>query len=509
MQEETLSKPSPPITFFVLYGSLFLAIFNYTLSIIASIYIVEDLGGGYATITYNISLFALGSSLGIPLGAYFLARWGIRRPLLLCTLIFVFFAWTSAVAVTYIDFLVGRFFQGLLCGPYYALLLSLQNLIVPQRYKKWVPPLNACLFIVTPTLGACWGGWISYEWNWRILYYIDVPFGVVFALLQYLYIKGFDAPFLKNHIKFDFIGYLALLCTLLPLGIVIIRGQELDWFRSDFITWLFVVGLFSLIFFIIWELNTEQPILNIRLLSNPALVFCLFHLAFLFALYFGNIILLSLWLKFWANYTAWWLNLLLVSTSIAAFFVVILRAQLAAKDSRIFWATAIIFLGISCYYTTYFNIEIDFERVAISRLLAGFGLAFFLPPIFRTVYSLYPKQFIDVVCLLQMTRALGSGLGAALFTTLWDRRQVFFNERLVSRLTPFSPITEEYYTQANIRGLHVETATAQLDYFSLREASSLALNDSFYLMFWILAGLLLSFAFTYFMPGRTFNPKMT
>ncbi len=506
MLEESTTKSIPSITFFVLYGSLFLAIFNYTLSIIASIYIVSDLGGGSSTVTYNISIFALGNTMGVPLGGYLLAKWGIWRPLVLCTLIFVFFAWISGAAVTYLDFLVGRFFQGVLCGPYYAFLLSLQNVIVPQHYKKWIPPLNACLFIITPSLGACWGGWLAYEWSWRIIYYIDAPIGVIFALLQYVYIRGYDSKFIKKHVSFDFIGYLSLICVLLPLGIVAIRGQELDWFRSDLITWLFVVGLFSLIFFIIWELNTEQPIINLRLLSNPTLMFCLFHLGILFALYFGNIILLSLWLKFWVNYTVWWINLLLINVAISALLIVFLRAHLSTIDSRFFWSIAIIFLAISCYYTTYFNLDIDFKRIGISRLLAGFGLAFFLPPIFRTAYGLYPAQFIDVVILLQMTRALGSGIGAALFTTLWDRRQVFFNERLVSRLTPLSPITEEYYAQAAVRGLHGETATAQLNYFSLREASSLALNDAFYLMFWILVGLLLSFAFTYFIPKRVFNP---
>jgi DHA2 family multidrug resistance protein len=269
---------------------------------------------------------------------------------------------------------------------------------------------------------------------------------------------------------------------------------------------LSVIGVFFLIFFIIWELSTEQPLLNLKLLANPTLVFCLFHLAFLFAIYFGNIILLSLWLKFWANYTAMWINLLLINTAISALFIVILRAQLATTDSRIFWGTAIIFCALSSYYTTYFNVDIDFERIAISRILAGFGLAFFLPPIFRTVYGLHPTQFLDSLNLLQITRALASGFGAAIFTTISDRRQIFFNERLVSRLTPLSPITEEYYNLAGHRGLQGQVATAQLDFLSQREASSLALDDCFYLMFWILVGLFLSLAFTYFMPKRAFNP---
>jgi MFS transporter, DHA2 family, multidrug resistance protein len=506
MPEEAVTKPSLLVTLFVLYGSLFLAIFNYTLSIIASFYIVGDLAGGSSTITYSISFFALGTALGIPLGGYFLAKWGIRRPLITCTILLVFFAWTSAVAMTYLDFLVGRFFQGLVCGPFYAFLLNLQNLIFPPNYKRWAPTLNACLFIVTPTLGACWGGWISYEWNWRILYYIDTPLAIIFVILQYYYIKGYDDSFLKKHVRFDFIGYISFVCALLPLGIIVIRGQELDWFRSNQISWLFVAGLFSLVFFIIWELKTEQPILNLRLLSNSAFVFCLIHLAFLFALYFGNIILLSLWLKFWANYTPWWINLLLISIGLAALLVLILRMQLAFVDCRVFWSISIILLGISCYHTTYFNIEVDFWRVAISRVFAGFGLALFLPPIFRMAFGLYPTQLTDIISFLQLARALGSGLGAAVFSTLWERRQVFFNERLISRLTPFSSLTEEYYARASIRGLAGETATAQLDYFSLREASSLALDDIFYLMFWIFVGLLLSFAYTFFLPRRVFNP---
>ncbi len=506
MSEASSIKSSALVTLLVLYGTLFTSIFNYTLNIISSIYIVSDLGGSSATVTYSISFFALGNILGIPLGAYFLAKWGVRRPLIFCTLLFAFLAWHSAVSTIYYEFIVDRFFQGLVCGPFYALVLSLQNLIMPPKYKKFILPINACVFIVAPTLGACWGGWIAYEWNWRNLYYIEAPLAALLAILQYFYVKGYDASFLKKNVLFDLVGYLSFSCAIFSLSFVVIRGQELDWFRSYLITWLFVFGLFSLIFFIIWELKTEQPILNIRLLSNVALAFCLLHLGFLFALYFGNIILLSLWLKFWANYTPWWINLLLLNTALAALAIIIFRVKLILIDCRIFWSIAIILLGISCYYTTYFNIEVDFRRIAISRLFAGFGLAFFLPPIFRMAFGLYPEQNIDIISLLQVTRALGSGLGAAIFTTIWGRRQVFFNERLVSRLTPISPLTDEYFANANIRGLQGEAATAQLDYFSLREASSLALNDSFYLMFWILAGLLLSFLFTYFLPRKAFNP---
>lgn len=506
MNDVAEKKPPTLLILLILYGSLIMAIFNYTLSIIASIYIVSDLGGGTSTVIYNVSYFAIGNAVGIPLGGYLLFRWGIYRPIVTCTLIFAFFAWGSAYATTYETFLLTRFLQGFICGPYYALILTLLNHLIPARYQKVVPVFNGCIFIVTPVLGATWGGWISYEWDWRILYYCDIPLALGFALLQLFYLKGFDHLFLRK-VTFDRVGYVLFTCAVICLSLFIVRGQELDWMRSSLLSFLFPLGVCSLIFFILWELGTEQPILDLRLLKDPVLSFGLFHLAVLFGVYFGNIILLSLWLKFWANYTTWWLNLLLFNTAVAALAIFAFRALFALKDTRYFWSLSIVLLALSAFYTTYFNIEIDFQRIAFSRILAGFGLAFFLPPIFRLCYSVYPSKYVDVLSLVQVARALGSGLGAAIFTTLWQRRQVFFNERLVSRLTPFSSQTDDYYSNVGLIGLEGEAATAQLDYFTQRVASSLALDDSFYLMGYLLVIMLLSFILTYFMPQTAFNPK--
>jgi DHA2 family multidrug resistance protein len=498
-------KPPTALTFFVLYGSLILAIFNYTLSIMASIYIVSDLGGSTTTTTYSITFFALGNAIGIPLGPWLIGNWGIRRPLVACTLLFVVFSIPATTTNSYEVFLVSRFLQGLVCGPFYAIILSLLNVIMPEKYRALAPSINACIFIATPVLGACWGGWISYEWNWRILYILDIPAALFFAVLQFFKLDGYDELFFKK-IKVDGVGYLAFSVALLCLGTVITMGQQLDWFRSNLITCLTVVGTFFSIFFVLWELDTEDPLINLRLLAEPAFAFSVAHLGLLFFLYFGNIILLSLWLNFWARYTPYWINLLLGGTAFSAFIIIFLRAPFNRLDCRIFWSIAVIFFCISAFYTSTFNVVIDFERIAYSRLLAGLGLAFFFPPIFRLCFSLFPTKFLDVLTILQVMRALGSGLGAAIITTIWERRQVFFHQRLVSKLTPLSRMTEEYYHNASLKGLHGETATAQLEYFAQREASSLALDDVFYLMGWLLIGLLLSFILTYFIPKEIFNP---
>lgn len=106
--------------------------------------------------------------------------------------------------------------------------------------------------------------------------------------------------------------------------------------------------------------------------------------------------------------------------------------------------------------------------------------------------------------LFQITRALSSGIGASVYDIVWQRRQVFFHDRLGSDLTPLSSQTQEYFIKAKSIGLPPEKALAQLEYYLQRESSSLALDDCFWLMAWILIGLLVTFAFTFFAKPGTF-----
>ena len=503
VSSSTLERPASSLLFFALFCVLFTAIFNYTICLMASPYIVSDLGGSYEITTYCVSFFAVGNALGVPLGRTLLPRIGAARLLFVCLLLFTLLSWACAVSATYPLFVIARFFQGFVCGPFYALGFFLFGALQPPEKKDLFSGIIILLFTTCPVLGACWGGWIAYEFHWSWVFYINLPFLVLLAFYLRYRLRGFDKAEVA-HIPFDGVGYTTFFIGVLCLSFVAITGQELDWFRSDLITWLVVVGGISFIFFILWELTTPSPFIDLKLFKNPKLSFALFNLAVLFSAYFGMVVLLSLWLKLWVNYTPDWIATLLGIMALTAFFPpLLLSKKLSSVDDRIFLALAIVLLAISCFYTMFFNVEINFGRIGISRLFAGLGLALFLTPIFRLSFrSVKPEQLLSVLVLFQVIRALSSGLGASIYDIVWQRRQIFFHDRLGSKITALSPETQEFFAKANTIGLKGDFANAQLEYYLQREATSLALDDCFYLMGWIITGLLLTFLVTFFSRSK-------
>lgn len=499
MSKDHLEHPISPSFFFAMFCVLFSVIFNYTVSIMASPYIVSDLGGSNDIATYTVSFFALGNAIGIPLGRGLIARIGPARFLFITMLLFTFFSLMCAIAPNYPFFNAARFLQGVVSGPFYALGFYLFSCLQPKEKKSLFISISLSIFTVGPVIGACWGGWIAYELHWRWIFYFNIPFLLLLGWYLNYRLKGFDNEIMPKH-SFDGVGYLTYFIGIFFLGFAVITGQELDWFRSHLIIALVAIGVPSLLFFIFWELNHPHPILCLKLLEKPILSFALFNLAILFSAYFGMVILLSLWLKLWANYTPDWIAALLGIMALTGLFpMFLIDKRINRIDNRIFLSLAIILLTISSFHTMVFDVDIDLQRIATSRLLAGLGLALFLAPIFRLCFHCLPKEeMLHVLGLFQVTRALSSGLGASIYATIWQRRQVFFHDRLGSKITIASTETQEFFSNAKLLGLEGDHANAQLEFYLQREATSLALDDCFYLMAWILIGLLITFLFTFF-----------
>ncbi len=473
----------------------------------ATPYIVGDLGGSNDIASYTVTFFALGNALGIPLGRTCVDKFGTAKCLVFGMLLFCLLSLVCAIAPNYPFFIAVRFLQGFSCGPFYALIFYLNAKLVPAEKRGLFTSITLSIFTMSPVIGACWGGWIAYEWNWRWIFYFDLPLQLFLAFCLWRRLKGFDSHKPPNqNSSFDLIGYLSFSIGVLCLGSVLTTGQQLDWFRSPLIITLAVLGILSLIYFIIWEFHHPTPILYLRMLKNPYFSFALFNLTILFSAYFGMVILLALWLNLWVKYTPDWIALLIGTMAFSGVFPMFLIDEKIRKmDNRIFLAISIVFLAISCFHTMLFNVDINFGRIAFSRILAGIGLAFFLAPIFRISFHNFPKEnHIHVLSLFQVVRALASGLGASIYTTIWLRRQVFYHDRLGSKLTVLSPETQEFFSKAAQIDLHGETANAQLEYFLQRESISLALDDCFYLMGMLLIGMAVIFALTLFLRRRGF-----
>jgi DHA2 family multidrug resistance protein len=211
---------------------------------------------------------------------------------------------------------------------------------------------------------------------------------------------------------------------------------------------------------------------------------------FLFSAYFGMILLLSLWLNIDATYTPLWISLLMAHMAIAGgilFFVLKKWFCHVASLRIVLIATAL--FAISCFYSTDFNAEINFGRLAISRVIAGFGLAFFLYPLLFTLLKKLPEKLHPQgLAIFQSLRLLSGSLGCAVYTTIWFRRRSFYHERLGEQLTIYSKQTQQFFSNISFFGVKGVESEILLNQALDQQADVLALADTFYLMGWLMVG---------------------
>lgn len=474
-----------------LMGVLFLAITGFTAALIAGLYIVWDLGGDSHTTIYNISFYGLGNAIGIPLGRCLSSRIGTVKLLTICIYLFGVVSLLGTFSSTYYAFVGARFLQGVIAGPFFILLNQLLPFLIPAERKGFWGGVTMTMFSIGPAVGACWGGWIAYEYDWRWIFYFNVPFIFFIGWFISNRLKDYQPP-VYNY-GFDFIGFCSYSIAVFCIGMALTTAQELDWYRSPLFNTLMVVGVVSLVFFILWSRYYPYPIFAFRLFKENLFSLGIINLMFLFSTYFGFLILLATWLHLYVSYTPIWIGVILAIMVVVGLLPsLLLRKELEFVDSRILLFIALIFMCVSSFYTTSFDVDIDFERIAFSRVLAGLGLVFFLPAVFRLCFFVFPNEkLIDIVAIFQTARVIASSLGVALYMILWERRQVFYHERLGEQLTVFSEETKTFFVKAAQININGRMADAELSNFLDRQATSLALDDCFYLMGWLMVGLII------------------
>ena len=225
---------------------------------------------------------------------------------------------------------------------------------------------------------------------------------------------------------------------------------------------------------------------------NPTFSLSVFSVVLLFSAYFGMVIMLTLWLHLEANYTPIWIALLLLHMIFASILLFIFMTRYLEKTHPFLpIILAITFFAISCFYSSSFNADVNFARLSIARVLAGFGLAFFLFPLFKVcldAISPHEKQMGGII--FQSSRLLAGSLGISLYNTLLLRRTIFYHERLGSSLTNYSRTTDQFFTNLSLFHEKGLASKELLETALSKQSTTLALADCFYFMGWLLIGLL-------------------
>ena len=349
---------------------------------------------------------------------------------------------------------------------------------------------------VAPVLGPVFGGWLTDQWNWPWVFYINLPAG----LLAFFLIKSFilDPPYLRStRIHIDTWGILFLSLGLGCLQVILDKGEREDWFASRFIITLAVIAVISLIIFFWIERRTPHPVVDLKPFRNRSFsVANVINFLGYFTL-LGSIVLLPLYLQHLMGYTALWAGLVLGPGGITSLFMMPIAGILMIRGIEPKWLLGIglSVQAISLWMMAAFNLEANFMYVAWPRVVLGLALGFFFAPVATAAFAHIPKEEIgNASGIFNLLRNLGGSFGIAFCTTVLSQRTQFHQTFLSENITPSNPAFQIYYQQV-FQWLQIhKPALANVDGVMaviyqevLRQANMLAFNDSFWILGWMTA----------------------
>jgi MFS transporter, DHA2 family, multidrug resistance protein len=486
------------IVMFALSTATFMIVLDYSIANVSIPYISGDLSISTDQGTYVITSFAVGSSIALPITGWLTKRIGGIKLICISLLLFTFFSWICGSSINIEMLVISRFLQGLSSGPLIPLSQTFLVMINPPEKKNAALAFWSTVVIAAPILGPILGGWISYDYHWPWIFYINLPVGILSAGIIWLILKDKETPLERPPI--DWVGLFLLAIGVSCLQFLLDKGEQYDWFRSDLMIAMGVISFIAFTLLIVWSATTHDPLIELKLFKIRTYALSVVYIGIMYAIYFGSIVLVPLWLQTSMNYTSIWAGLAVAPMGVAPLIFGKLLGKLMTKYGHtLLLGICFVLFAISCFYTAYFDTDVDIWHIGFSRFLLGCALVFFITPLFALSLQDVPEpQLASATGIFHFVRAMVGGVGTSIFTTMWIRRSAYHHATVGENLTIFSPQTTSFLEKLGELGLRGQEALEQMNVILEQQAEMLAINDCFYLMGWIFLSLLI------FLPlGRT------
>jgi DHA2 family multidrug resistance protein len=362
----------------------------------------------------------------------------------------------------------------------------------PEEERGMAMAIYSMGITVAGVVGPVLGGWLTDAYGWPWIFYINVPVGILGTLLAILVLV--DPPYLQRGLaRIDIIGIVLLAVGLTTLQLLLERGERENWFDSSFIVWMTAVTLVTLTALVVWELYTEEPVINLRLLKNiPFTSGSVLGLLFGITL-FGSTFILPLFLQRLQGYSVMDSGLLQLPRMLIILVVTPIIGRLYNyMDSRLLVSIGVALMMWGYLDMSGFNLETSFRRMLPGFLLTGAGMSFMFGPMAAVVMRTVPlRSLTSASSLFTLFRRIGGNIGYAFVASQVAHRTVFHRARLVDHLTPYDTATSQALDGLTGRliaggglapGMAEDSAIKLLDGTVNRHAAMMAYNDVFWLM---------------------------
>src|SRR6202166_4518833 len=407
-------------------------------------HLAGDLGASNDESTWVLTSYLVSNAIVLPISGWMANLFGRKRFFLVCILVFTLSSLLCGIAPSLPLLIICRIIQGVGGGGLQPMAQAILADTFPPQQRGLAFALYGITAIMAPTIGPTLGGWITDNYSWRWIFYINLPVGILTLFLVLRMVE--DPPYLARlkgaGVRVDYIGIALLALGVGALQILLDKGQEDDWFGSHFIVTLMVVSATCLIALVVWEWHRDAPVIDVRLFKNFNFATANLMMFTLGIILFSSLVMMPQFLQTLMGYTAQSAGLVLSASGLVLLFEMPVVGQLTTK----FPAKYIIgfgWLSLACamYYSTVrVDLQISFQAAAWLRVAQAFGMGFLFVPITLAGYIGIPAEKSNSVSgLVNFMRNIGSSVGTSMVTTLLARRAQFHQSVLSYHMTNFDP----------------------------------------------------------------------
>jgi DHA2 family multidrug resistance protein len=404
----------------------FMEVLDTSIANVALPHIAGSLSAGQDESTWVLTSYLVSNAIVLPLSGWLSSIVGRKNFYMGCVALFTISSFMCGLAPNLAVLIICRVLQGIGGG---GLQPSEQAILAdtfPPAKRGMAFAVYGMAVVTAPAIGPTLGGWITDNFSWRWIFFINIPVGILSILLTSRLIQ--DPPYFRRrkrsetHIDYIGLGFVAL--GLGTLQVVLDKGQREDWFESNFIVILSVIAVLSLIFVIYWEWKQKDPIIDLHLFRDRTFGISNLLMFMLGFALLGSTLLLPLFSQTLLGYTAQQAGLALMPGGFAIILLLPLVGFLLSRYTpRWLLMFGLIVLSYSLFHMTKFDLDIDFRTVAGARVLQAVGMAFLFVPINTAAYAFLPRDKNNAASgLMNLARNIGGSVGISVVTTMLDRR---------------------------------------------------------------------------------------
>jgi MFS transporter, DHA2 family, multidrug resistance protein len=429
-------KYNPWLIAVVVALAAFMEVLDTSIANVALPYMAGNLGASNDQSTWVLTSYLVSNAIILPISGWLAGALGRKRFFMACLSVFTVSSLLCGIAPSLGFLLFFRILQGAGGGGLQPMAQAILADTFPPQQRGLAFALYGITAIMAPTIGPTLGGWITFNYSWRWIFFINLPVGLATWFLVRRFVE--DPPYLARiksaGVKLDYIGIALLTLGIGALQILLDKGQEDDWFGSRFITVLAITAVVCLVSLVIWEWFQKAPIIDVRMFKSFNFASSSLMMFTLGILLFSSLVLMPQFLQTLVGYTSQLAGLALSAGGLVLLFEMPVMGKLTTKvQARYLIAAGWLLLSIAMYYSTKrIDLLISFQAAVWLRITQVIGLGFLFVPITLVAYiGIAPEKNNSVAGIVNFMRNMGSSVGTSLVTTLIARRSQFHQQVLV------------------------------------------------------------------------------